>query len=235
MKRLKRIALVPSILGLAGFSWPLSWMNIHTNPEAFGTSAWISKQEEIIKSQTSDIDQNVLHLSLVAYMNARKRGLDDKGLLTVVDYSKPSVEKRFWVFDIKNGRTLYDTWVSHGKNSGGLNAYSFSNSPGSLKSSIGLFLTANPYVGGQGYSLRLKGLEHGVNDNAYRRDIVVHGAWYVSKDTIRHYGQLGRSWGCLALNDSLSPSIINTIKDNTLIFAYYPDRRWLSHSKFLMS
>ena len=90
-----------------------------------------------------------------------------------------------------------------------------------------------PYQGGNGYSLRMRGLEQGVNDKAYDRDIVFHGAWYVNPDTIRKYGQLGRSWGCPAVREDLAKPLIDTIKEQTVVFAYYPDKKWLSHSKFL--
>jgi hypothetical protein len=97
-----------------------------------------------------------------------------------------------------------------------------------------VFVTdTGPYLGGNGYSLRLHGLERGINDNAYRRDIVIHGAWYVNADTIRRYGSVGRSWGCPAVSETMAKSLIDTIKENTLIFAYYPDRKWLAHSQFI--
>ncbi len=223
-----------AVFALMGASWPFSWLYYSPNPETLGTNKWLDKEIDIIRSQASNIDQKVLRLSLTAYMKARQKGLDNKQLLTVIDYSKPSTEKRLWVFDLKRGRTLFNTWVSHGKNSGGLNANSFSNSPGSLKSSIGVFVTDNdPYLGGNGYSLRMHGLESGINDNAYRRDIVIHGAWYVNADTIRRYGAIGRSWGCPAVNPRTAKSLIDTVKQNTLIFAYYPDKKWLSHSKYI--
>lgn len=234
MKKLYYILFFASIAGLLGLDWPSPLLYSHPNPEVLGTSKWVNTEMHIIKSQAENIDSNVLRLSLYAYMKARKKGLDDKQLLTVIDYSKPSSARRLWVFDLKRGHILFNTWVSHGKNSGGINAQSFSNVPGSLKSSIGVFVTdTNPYLGGNGYSLRLKGLEQGVNDNAYQRDIVIHGAWYVNADTIRRYGAVGRSWGCPAVSNNMAKSIIDTIKQNTLIFAYYPDKKWLTHSKFL--
>ena len=223
-------------MGLFGFDWPFSGLFAHPNAESPGTKAWLERQVSILRSQASNIDPRVLRLSLIAYMKARKKGYDNKLLLTVIDYSKPSTEKRLWIFDLRRGKTLFNTWVSHGKNSGGVQASSFSNAPGSLKSSIGLFATDyEPYMGGNGYSLRLRGLEAGVNDNAYSRDIVVHGAWYVNPATIRRYGQVGRSWGCPAVDESKAHSIIDTIKQNTLVFAYYPDRKWLSQSQYLVS
>lgn len=236
MKLTKFLALPLLILTLCGFTSPFTWLFLPTNHEPFGTTSWLNKEMQLLQAQASNIDSNVLRLSLIAYLNAQRRGYSDrKQLLTVIDFSKPSNERRLWVFDLARGRALYNTWVSHGKNSGGVNATSFSNSMGSLKSSIGLYMTEEPYVGGVGYALRLKGLEPGVNDNAYRRDIVVHGAWYVNTDTIRRYGQIGRSWGCPAVSDKLARPIIDTIKEHTLLFAYYPDRRWLSHSQFLTS
>jgi hypothetical protein len=216
------------------YSSPLSWLFSHPNKEAFGSPQWFQKQKEIIYAEAGNINPKVLHLSLVAYVKARLQGLDKKELLTVIDYSKPSTEKRLWVFDLKHGRTLFHTWVSHGKNTGDLIAKSFSNKKGSLKSSIGVFVTEYvPYMGGNGYSLRLHGLEQGINDNAYDRDIVVHGAWYVNSATIKQHGKIGRSWGCPAVDDKTAPALIDTIKENTVIFAYYPDRHWLSHSQYL--
>jgi len=234
--KLNKILFLLCVFGLLGFNWPFPQLLHHPNPEQLGTASWFEKQIKIIKSQASNIDLRVLRLSLVAYVNARHKGIDNKQLLTVIDYSKPSTEKRMWVFDMKNGRTLFNTWVSHGRNSGGIQAKSFSNNPGSLQSSLGVFVTeAAPYIGGNGYSLRLRGLEKGINDNAYQRSVVVHGAWYVNPDVIKKYGQIGRSWGCPAVNNAMAKSIIDTIKENTLIFAYYPDHKWLAHSRFLAS
>jgi len=223
-----------SFIGLMGASWPLNWMINHPNSEVFGSNSWIEKEVRIIQSETSGLNPKVLRLSLKAYVKAHKNGLVDKDLLTIIDYSKPSTEKRLWVFDVKHGRELFYTWVSHGKNTGGVNATSFSNSPGSLKSSLGVFVTdTTPYMGGNGYSLRMHGLEAGINDKAYDRDIVFHGAWYVNPATIKRYGQIGRSWGCPAVSDGLAKSIIDTIKSRTVVIAYYPDRHWLTHSKFI--
>lgn len=228
---LNRLLLLLILSGLVSWTWPFTNYN---NTEEFGTNAWLNKQISIIRAQANDINNDVIKLSLKAFVNAKKQGvLQNKQLLTIIDYSKPSTEKRLWVFDLSNGRKLFHTWVSHGKNSGGLNATSFSNQFGSLKSSIGVFVTEAPYVGGNGYSLRLNGLEAGINDNAYKRSVVIHGAWYVNPATIAKYGQIGRSWGCPAVDTQTATALINTIKSKTLVFAYYPDRQWLSHSRFL--
>jgi hypothetical protein len=201
---------------------------------SIGTSTWIKEEVRKIGLQAANINSSVLEMSLEAFLRARAHGMDAKQLLTIIDYTKPSTERRLWVIDLKQARVLFNTWVTHGKNSGTINATSFSNEPGSLKSSLGVFLTTGmPYVGGNGYSLRLQGLERGINDNAYQRDIVVHGAWYANHNVVKKYGFLGRSWGCLAVDEETVHPLINTIKDNTLVFVYYPDRNWLHHSSFL--
>lgn len=198
------------------------------------SSSWVDQKIRALKTSANNIDTNILRLSLIAYQKAEKGGIAIKQqLLTVIDYSKPSTTKRLWVFDLKNNKTIFNTWVSHGRNSGGIVPTSFSNNVGSLKSSIGVFLTDQPYYGGKGYSLRIKGLEHGINDKAYQRNVVFHGASYINADTIRKYGQAGRSWGCPAVSTSLVRPLINTIKDKSLLFVYYPDKNWLNHSRFL--
>lgn len=205
-----------------------------TNDAAIGSQAWIDNEVKILYSQASNLDQNVLKLSLKAYSKARQRGLVNKQFVTIIDYSKPSSERRLWVVDVFRGKVLFNTWVSHGKNSGNINATSFSNELGSLKSSLGVFLTDEaPYNGGNGYSLRLLGLERGINDNAYRRNVVIHGARYAEGDVARRYGQLGRSWGCPAVAPKLVKPIIDTIKHRSLVFVYSHDRKWLSRSTFI--
>lgn len=223
------------LLCLAGWS-PFSFFAPTPPTAPIGTQAWINQEISKINSQADNLNQSVLKMSLAAYLQARHHGLSHKQLLTIVDYTKPSTERRLWVVDLKRARVLFNTWVTHGKNSGTINATSFSNEPGSLKSSVGVFLTTGaPYVGGNGYSLRLLGLERGINDKAYQRDIVVHGAWYANHNVVKKFGFLGRSWGCLAVDEETVHPLINTIKDNTLVFVYYPDRNWLNHSNFLVS
>lgn len=235
MKKITRCIIgIFIILGLVGFYLPFSGYTTRIT-DTLGSSAWLRNELQLIHHYANNLNTDVLRLSLQAYVNARKRGLDQKKLLTVIDYSLPSTSKRLWVIDLTNGKTLFNTWVSHGKNSGGIQASSFSNKPGSLKSSIGVFVTDTPYIGGSGYSLRLRGLETGINDNAYKRNVVIHGARYVNEETIRKYGSIGRSWGCPAVSKTMARSLIDTIKGNTVVIAYYPDRNWLSHSKFLTS
>jgi hypothetical protein len=216
-----------------GFSWPFSWLFSSNNAASANTSTWVKKEMRIIKMQASNFDSNVLRLALTAYSNAQKKGYSHKNLLTIIDYSKPSTQRRLLVVDLNRNRVLFNTWVSHGRNSGTVNATSFSNSPGSLKSSFGVFLTDQTYNGKNGYSLRLRGLEKGINDFAYSRAIVIHGAPYANPANIVKYGRLGLSWGCPAVEPKLAGPIINTIKQGSVVFAYSPNPRWLSNSSFL--
>lgn len=157
----------------------------------------------------------------------------NKGILTLIDFSKPSTQKRFYVLDIKNHKLLYSSYVSHGRNSGENYATSFSNQDGSHKSSLGFYLTENTYQGNNGYSLILEGLEKGVNDQAKKRAIVIHGADYCSESVIKSSGRLGRSFGCPALPHEVSKPIINTIKDGTLLFIYSNNSSYAKHSSVL--
>lgn len=153
--------------------------------------------------------------------------------LTVIDYSKPSTEKRLWVFDLQSHELLYHELVAHGQGSGNNLATVFSNEPETHRSSIGLFATRDTYVGKNGYSLRLKGLDVGFNDNALDRAIVMHGAPYVSDEFARAQGRLGRSWGCPAVRESVARELIDHVKGTGLVFAYYPDNNWLRSSRYL--
>ncbi len=177
--------------------------------------------------------QEVLDLALRAYRCGRDAGAFDEGLLTVIDYSLPSTAKRLWVLDLAHHRVLFHELVAHGEGSGDNWAVDFSNEPGSRQSSIGVFRTEDVYRGGNGYSLRLSGLEPGVNDLAMERRIVMHGARYVSDRAVNALGRLGRSWGCPALPSGVSRRVIERIKGGTAVFAYYPEGRWLRTSRFL--
>jgi hypothetical protein len=179
------------------------------------------------------LDGSVLRLALNAAACARSSQGITKDLLTVIDYSKASTEPRLWVLDLVHERVLFEELVAHGRGSGDNYATRFSNDDGSHQTSLGLFKTADTYVGNNGYSLRLEGLETGVNDRARERAIVIHGAPYVSETSVRTLGRLGRSWGCPALRPAIARSVIDTIKDGSLVFAYYPDQNWLHGSRFL--
>lgn len=153
-----------------------------------------------------------------------------KPLLTVIDFSLASTEKRLWVIDVEKKEILLNTVVSHGRNSGELMAKRFSNTPESFQSSLGFYKTAETYQGKHGYSLRLDGLEKGFNDLARARAIVIHGADYASEEFAKATGRLGRSLGCPALPTELSAKVIDLIKDGSLIFIYGNDPNYLNQS-----
>ena len=155
--------------------------------------------------------------------------------LTIIDYSRPSTEPRLWVLDLVRRRVLFTELVAHGRGSGELMATRFSNEEGSHASSLGLFVTGDPYQGAHGYSLRLRGLEPGVNDQAFDRAIVMHPAPYVDAAFAKGAGRLGLSWGCPALRPGIATQVIDTIKSGSLVFAYFPDQDWLARSKYLGS
>jgi hypothetical protein len=179
------------------------------------------------------LDPKVLNLALRAASAAWERGVGAKHLLTVIDYSLPSTRRRLWVLDLEHDKVLFHELVAHGKGSGDNYATRFSDEEGSLQSSLGLFEATTTYRGQHGYSLRLKGLEEGFNERALERSIVIHGAWYVTEAFAAQHGRLGRSWGCPALDRAVAKEVIDTIKGGTLVFAYYPDEKWLSESRFL--
>ena len=188
--KLKYILFIFAMIGVMGVSSPVKKVS---------SDSWIQKEYELLKNKVRGMDGKVLRLALTAYKKALNNGYINKPILTVIDYSKPSNENRFTVIDMKKHDVLFNTQVSHGKNSGGLNSTSFSNSPGSYKSSLGVFLTDTPYIGKNGYSLRIKGLERGINDSAYSRAIVVHGAAYANGANATKGRGIGRSLGCPAV------------------------------------
>ena len=168
-----------------------------------------------------------------AYSGYKKLNKDNNPLLTIVDFNLPSTEKRMYVLDLEKKEVLYVTHVAHGRNSGGNYATSFSNKSGSYQSSLGFYRTAETYNGGNGFSLRLDGLEEGINDLARPRAVVIHGADYCSEDFIKSTGRLGRSFGCPALPRDVNKPIINTIKDGSLFFIYADKPAYYASTKVL--
>lgn len=156
-------------------------------------------------------------------------------VLSIVDLSQPSSRKRLYVIDLSARKLLFHTYVSHGRNSGQLMAERFSNQHESYQSSLGFYRTLGSYQGKHGLSLQLQGLERGVNDNAFGRAIVLHGAEYVCETIIRQTGRLGRSQGCPAVSPALSQPIINAVKGGSCLFIYAPDAGYLHKSSYLAS
>ncbi len=189
---------------------------------------------ERLTAAAPDADPAVLALALKARTCAMANpAAAPARRLAVIDYSRPSTEPRLWVFDLKRKTLLFAEHVAHGRGSGENIAQFFSNREGSHQSSLGLFLTAETYVGGNGYSMRMDGLEPGVNDAARDRLIVMHGAPYVDPLAALKQGRLGRSFGCPAVRPQVARELIDTLKQGQLLFAYYPDPEWMQGSALL--
>lgn len=180
-----------------------------------------SLSDELVSAATAaGLSTSVLALAVEAHDRVVAAGRSASSLVTVIDYSKLSREKRLWVLDLDRDSVLEHTLVAHGRNSGGDRATRFSNDPGSNQTSLGTFVTGRTYVGAHGLSLRLIGLDPGVNDNALARAIVIHAADYVNAGIVASLGRLGRSLGCPALSPDVAPEVIDLIKDGTVVFAY---------------
>lgn len=178
--------------------------------------------QDIDSSNFSMPDFKVFRKALKGFYALKANGVVQKDILTMIDFSLSSNTKRFWVIDLNTNKVIYQSLVAHGKNSGEEFATSFSNKAESNKSSLGFYVTGEVYEGKHGKSLRLEGLEKGLNDNAKERGVVVHSADYVSQSYIKNNKRLGRSQGCPALPEELASEIINAIKDKSCLFIYHP-------------
>lgn len=205
---------------------PVSKNNL--NSELFNQHiASVYEQASLAKA---GLDQNVFKKALIGYYNLKKTQLlsAQKSVLTIIDFSKKSSEKRLWIIDLESSKLLFNTLVAHGRGSGMDIATSFSNQPNSHQSSLGFYVTSDTYIGKHGLSMRLDGLDKGFNTNAKERAVVVHGADYVSQSFVNQTGRLGRSHGCPALPVELTKTIINVIKGQTVLFINGPSVQYRS-------
>jgi L,D-transpeptidase catalytic domain len=163
----------------------------------------------------------------------RKGSISNPDIITICDFSLSSRKKRLFIIDLKEGGLLVNTYVAHGRKSGAEYARKFSNKASSHQSSLGFYITRNTYYGDHGLSLRIEGLDRGFNDNALRRNIVVHGSEYVGDDFIQGNSFMGRSYGCPAIPAEQTDNIVNTIKNGSCFFIYYPEKKYLAKSKIL--
>jgi len=168
-----------------------------------------------------------------AMQGLEKINTKNKNIITIIDFTLPSTEKRMVVLDLEKKQVLFHTIVSHGRNSGEKYATSFSNKHGSYQSSLGFYLTENTYFGANGYSLRLEGLEKGINDQAKPRAVVIHGADYCSEEVIKSTGRLGRSYGCPALPREINEAVIDTIKNGSLLYIYANNKEYATTSQLV--
>lgn len=179
------------------------------------------------------LNENAFKMALKGWAKLKEKGQVNRDIISICDFTQSSNNKRLYIIDLASGTMLFNTLVAHGKNTGDEIARYFSNSPSSLQSSLGFYLTKETFEGTHGLGLKLAGIEPGFNDRAEERAIVMHGASYVCNEFINQYGRLGKSWGCPAVPFELHEQIINTIKDGTCLFIYYPDKAYLAASKLL--
>lgn len=169
----------------------------------------------------ADLSPTVLKYAVNGYEWALVHDrVSNPNILTIINFNEPSYQKRLWVINLKDDRVLMHMHVAQGKNTGAIYAKHFSNQPGSRESSPGVFTTQDIYDGKHGESLRVNGLEAGINNNAFSRAIVIHPAWYMTPSFIRQNGYAGRSWGCFAVNPAHADKFISVIKGGSVIFAY---------------
>jgi hypothetical protein len=184
--------------------------------------------------ENEDLSLKAFEYAWLGYHKLLKAGVLHKtNLLTICDFSQSSSKERMYVIDVHTGKVLYKTFVAHGINSGDEYANSFSNQDESCKSSLGFYVTRKTYYGVNGLSLRIEGLDKGFNDNAYRRNIVIHGAPYVSLRILHKYGVMGTTFGCPAIPTEVSDEIIPLVKNGSCFFIYYPSKKYLSQSTVL--
>jgi len=201
---------------------------------AAGNSSSSSMVYDSLQLGTMGLSQDAFMYGMMGFNRLLNNGkLHNDSVIAIVDFSLPSTQKRLFVIDVKNSRLLFNTLVSHGRNTGKLNATSFSNATNSNKSSLGFYITDNTYLGEHGLSLRLQGTERGINDNAMHRGIVIHGASYVNEDFINNQGYIGRSLGCPAIPDDIHREVIETLKGGACLFIYSANKNYIARSKML--
>ena len=183
--------------------------------------------------QAPSLPAEILHAGLHAYYYGLSQGDIKNHELAIVDMEMPSSAQRLWVFDMDTEKLLFNTYAAHAEATGGLYAKFFSNAINSKETSLGVYITGDEYYGHHGLSLYLNGMEPGFNNNAEKRDVVIHGASYVSKLFIHAHHRLGRSWGCIAVNFDIIKPLVDTLKNGAMLMIYYPKQAWLKNSRFL--
>lgn len=220
IKSLRRLGL--NLLGLCLLASP--WLAAQSAPRPLLDS---------LTRAAPALDRQVLEHALAAMQCAVSHGAEPAQRLAVIDYAQPSTARRLWIFDLQRPRLLLNDLVAHGRMSGENLATHFSNTLDSHQSSLGLFRAAESYSGKHGYSLRMDGLEPGVNDRARERAIVIHAASYVDPRLARSQGRIGRSLGCPAVRPEVARMVVDQLKGGQFIFAWYPDQDWLQGSAYL--
>jgi hypothetical protein len=223
----------------------ISWLPLqkqNTNLEtsySFAVTADYQNEEAALLYDMLDLQQKGLSIQAFEYaykgyrLLLEKKIISKQDYLTICDFSQSSNNKRFYLVDMVNSKVILNTYVAHGRNSGGEYATRFSNRSKSLQSSLGFYVTQNAYYGEHGLSLRVAGLEEGYNDKALQRNIVIHGADYIGDKRLRRNNYMGRSYGCPAIPRKECSQVINMIKNGSCIFIYHPSTNYLHRSKIL--
>ena len=225
---------------LIAFFLPVSLLRAGGNPVKAKNAEKAAFAEEV-STLYEQIDLKEIGLTKKAFEYALKgyyyllehHWLNKTNILSICDLSQSSRNKRLYVLDLEERKVLVNTYVAHGRNSGGEFARSFSNNPSSHKTSLGFYVTQGTYFGNNGLSLKIRGMERGFNDRANGRNIVVHGSQYVGPDFLQMNQFCGRSYGCPAVPAEESEAIIDTIKEGTCLFVYHPTQKYLARSKIL--
>jgi hypothetical protein len=228
--------LIP-LLNAGNKSGQQTFKSFFTNTDSVGTSSLDAEMELMYDSldlKKKGLNKEAFKYAFNGYKKLEEEGkLNKEGIITICDFSQSSKRKRLYLIDLHKYKLLLNTYVAHGKNSGGEYARKFSNRPESLQSSLGFYRTKKTYYGGHGLALTLSGLEPGFNDKAERRKIVVHGSQYIGENYKRWGKFMGRSFGCPAVPMKQSKNLINTIKDGSCLFIYHPNKNYLASSKIL--
>ena len=207
--------------------------SIITDP-CFASADAAAELHNTISLQQYGLSKEAFDYAWKGYQRLLERKLITRtNYLTICDFSQSSKQKRLYIIDVANNTLIINTFVAHGKNSGGEYATRFSNKPESLQSSLGFYITSDTYIGEHGLSLRILGVDPGFNDKAFERSIVIHGASYVDASRARSGLLMGRSWGCPAVPQKETNNIITTIKNGTCLFIYHPGKNYLHGSKIL--
>lgn len=237
---MRKTSLIIGIACLAGFITISSQPNFNKTSDVNHIDSIPTSTASITKTPIEQLYEeielqkvlkyDVFELAMQGFNNLE---FSNRNIISIIDFSLPSTDKRMYVIDLIDKKLLYHTIVSHGRNTGENYAVNFSNKHGSFQSSLGFYRTENTYMGGNGYSLVINGLEKGINDQAKSRAVVIHGADYCSESIIQSTGRLGRSYGCPALPRALNRPIVNTIKNGTMLFIYADNKQYFAQSKFI--
>lgn len=238
-KAIKPLIFIVTICSFAFLFTSLTAENPGAKPQPIGTVVKADSVREVslydnMRLDSVGLSREAFDKALMGYEHLEETGrIKNPDVISIIDFSLPSTKKRLFVIDLKNRLLLFNTLVSHGRNSGKDIANAFSNKMNSFKSSLGFYITGDTYTGEHGYSLRLEGEEAGINDNALSRGIVMHSADYVNESLAKAQGYIGRSLGCPAIPQNIHRKVIERIRNGTCLFLYSPDKYYSLHTKIL--